>query len=125
MRNVPHGGSGNALQGDLRLLDAKHQERDRAGVDDGLGEVGGVLRDVTDGPRRGLFDGGVEFLEARHEGVQRAGVHDGLREVRECFATARSTNAAAFFTKRFCSESEYTSCGRISLPTTASARSSE
>ena len=80
--DVAQGRSRDALQGELGLLDAQHEEGDGARLDDGGGEVGIVPGDVSERPSRGFLHPGVELLQALHEGIERPGVNHGLREGR-------------------------------------------
>ena len=81
LTDIAHCGGANPLEGDLRFLNAEDEEGDGTGVNDVLGELGGVLGDVADCPGGGLLYGGVELLKAGDEGVQGAAVYDGLGEV--------------------------------------------
>ena len=79
LADIREGGGGDALEGELGLLDAQHEERHGARVDHRLREVAVVPRDVAERPRRRLLDARVELLEAAHQRVERARVDDGLR----------------------------------------------
>lgn len=88
-----------------------------------------------------LLHGGVKLLEAVDECVESARVYDGLREVGRVLGDGAEDVGGGLLVKAlkfelaicngrlkkltFCSDSEYTSWGRISLDTTASASSSE
>mmetsp|Transcript_45138 Transcript_45138/g.134930 ORF Transcript_45138/g.134930 Transcript_45138/m.134930 type:complete len:225 (+) Transcript_45138:959-1633(+) len=81
LANVAEGGGGDPLEGQLRLLEAEHEERHSARIDDQLGELLRVPRDVAESPSCGFLHRGVELVKAAHQGLQGPGVHDGLRQL--------------------------------------------
>ena len=73
---------GDALEGQLWLLNAEHQQADGAGVNYSLRQLVGVLGDACQCPGSSLLDRGVELLEAVDESIKRPRVDNGLGKVR-------------------------------------------
>ena len=95
--DLGQGGSGDAFEGELRLLDAEDKKSNSTSINDRLSKLSVMLSNAGESEGSSLLDRWVKLLKTINESIESTRVNYSLGEVRGVLGNRSKDVSSSFF----------------------------